>query len=233
MEIAEALELLPGAVVSHRCAAQIWGVPFHKQLGAALTVPRSCRRRLAGAKVYRRDLQPADKRCREGLVVTSPLRTAVDCGRDVPFEKAVVILDRLLNRQRLTRSDLFGAAQRQLGPGSTALRRAVRMTDAGAGSGLETAARLLFLGGGLSVVSQYRLHRDTHAYDFAIVAHRLLIEVEGFGYHASRDQLDRDARYATEAAVDGWRLLRFTWEDITLRPAQTLATISAAIAGVR
>ena len=47
---------------------------------------------------------------------------------------------------------------------------------------------------------------------------RLALEAEGFTAHRTRKDLHRDARRYTELTVWGWALLRFSWEDVMLRP---------------
>ena len=229
MELTEALTLLTVAVGSHRSAAVVWDALTPAPPTPDLIVPRKCRRTVPGVTVRRLDLGVGEIRERQGLRVTSPLRTALDCGRRLALAESVPIIDALLHARRLEQSTLVTTADRARGPGARLLRAAVAASEP-AGSPLESAARLLFRAEGLAVVSQHRLHRDSHAFDFALLAYRLLIEIEGFAFHATRDQLDRDARHASEAAKEGWWLLRFTWEDIMLRPEQTIATIRRAMA---
>ena len=47
---------------------------------------------------------------------------------------------------------------------------------------------------------------------------RLALEAEGFTAHRTRKDLHRDARRYTELTVWGGELLRFSWEDVMLRP---------------
>lgn len=54
--------------------------------------------------------------------------------------------------------------------------------------------------------------------DLADAGLRLVVEAEGFEFHGTRKGLVRDCRRYTEIAVLGWTILRFTWEDVMLRP---------------
>ncbi|MFK4082989.1 endonuclease domain-containing protein [Kribbella sp. NPDC020789] len=43
---------------------------------------------------------------------------------------------------------------------------------------------------------------------------RLGLEADGFEHHGSRQALVRDCRRHVNLTLRGWRILRFTWEDI-------------------
>ena len=65
-----------------------------------------------------------------------------------------------------------------------------------------------------------------HIADFAIPAHRLVIEIDG-GQHASTVERD-DARSRTLEA-HGWRVIRFWNSDVTGNLSSVLETIAAEI----
>ena len=68
----------PGAVVSHRSAARLWGVRRSSSRRIELTIPRS-RSGMAGVTAYRsRGLRPQDVTTRDGFPVTSLPRTLID-----------------------------------------------------------------------------------------------------------------------------------------------------------
>ena len=66
--------------------------------------------------------------------------------------------------------------------------------------------------------------------DFACVAQRMVIEVDG-ATHSTDAELARDARRDAWMAENGWRVLRFTNEDIYKRFADVLETIAARLEG--
>lgn len=53
--------------------------------------------------------------------------------------------------------------------------------------------------------------------DLADVGRGLLIEGEGYEDHGTRRGFRKDVRRYTVAAVRGWTILRFTWEDAMLQ----------------
>src|SRR5262249_42096502 len=67
---------------------------------------------------------------------------------------------------------------------------------------------------------QYRL-------DFAYPAIRLAIEVYGYAWHHSPQQLDRDLARQRRLHGEGWTVLAFTWRQILEDPETVAAEIEA------
>jgi len=69
--------------------------------------------------------------------------------------------------------------------------------------------------------------------DFLFRDQRLVVEVDGFEYHADRSHF-RCARKRSNALVGlGFQVLRFSWEDVLHRPDQMLATIRRTLRAAR
>ena len=66
--------------------------------------------------------------------------------------------------------------------------------------------------------------------DFAHESLRIAIEVDGRAHHSDRRAFERDRSRQNQLMLMGWLVLRFTWEQITQRPDEVLAAISAAVA---
>lgn len=47
---------------------------------------------------------------------------------------------------------------------------------------------------------------------------RLVVEAESHRFHSRREGPRRDCRRYTAFAVAGWRVVRFSWEDVMFRP---------------
>jgi very-short-patch-repair endonuclease len=56
--------------------------------------------------------------------------------------------------------------------------------------------------------------------DFAWPASRLIVEVDGYRYHSSKQARARDARRDRELTARGWRPVRFTFEEIAFEPGE-------------
>ena len=61
--------------------------------------------------------------------------------------------------------------------------------------------------------------------DVAFPAVRLAIEVDGRAWHSAADRFEWDRRKQNRLELAGWKVLRFTWEEITRRPEKVIADI--------
>ncbi len=86
---------------------------------------------------------PADLEEIEGITVTSPLRTALDVGRHLAPDRALVALDGLLRAGSLRHQDLLEASATCRGiPGAVQLRELAARADARATDAAESVLRL-------------------------------------------------------------------------------------------
>jgi hypothetical protein len=77
-----------------------------------------------------------------------------------------------------------------------------------------------------------RVHRNVYratAVDFAYPLIKLAIEVDGYVWHFTPEQLRRDHRRRNRLLADGWQTLVFTWIDVTQHPHEVAAQIEAAL----
>jgi very-short-patch-repair endonuclease len=66
--------------------------------------------------------------------------------------------------------------------------------------------------------------------DLGDVSRRVALEAEGFEFHGTRAGLERDCRRYTELTIYGWRVLRYTWQDVMYRPEWVRWTIETLMA---
>jgi very-short-patch-repair endonuclease len=66
--------------------------------------------------------------------------------------------------------------------------------------------------------------------DLAYPAARILIEADRRRWHSLSEAFETDRRRDNLAMLAGWRVLRFTWQDITDRSGQVVAMIREALA---
>lgn len=108
-------------------------------------------------------------------------------------------------------------------------REVAALLDPRSGSALETLLRLLFDEAGLaSPRTQYQVADGldlTARVDFAWPAQRLIVEADGFAFHADREAYRSDRRRMNELERLGWRVLRFTWEDAVGRPEHVVGLV--------
>jgi very-short-patch-repair endonuclease len=65
--------------------------------------------------------------------------------------------------------------------------------------------------------------------DLLFEAAKVIIEVDGWRTHRSRESFVQDRRRDRRLTVAGYRVLRFTWDDLISRPAQVIAEITQAL----
>ena len=58
---------------------------------------------------------------------------------------------------------------------------------------------------------------------------RIVIEADSFAWHGDRAALRRDARRYDQLVVDGWIVLRFSWEDVMFDPEWVRSVMVAAV----
>ncbi|MEO9222339.1 MAG: DUF559 domain-containing protein, partial [Mycobacteriaceae bacterium] len=66
--------------------------------------------------------------------------------------------------------------------------------------------------------------------DVAFPAERLAVEVDGWAWHHDVDRFGHDRRRQNELTNAGWRVLRFTWEQLTEEPATVIRQIRHELA---
>ena len=60
---------------------------------------------------------------------------------------------------------------------------------------------------------------------------RLVVEVDGYAFHRTREAFERDRRRDARLLVAGYRVLRVTWRRLTREPEQVIALIAGALPG--
>lgn len=228
--------LVPGATVSGRSAAVLWGVDLAgPQDDVELTLDPGCRAgAVQGVRVSRRALSGDEVTVRSGIRVTRPVRTAIDLARVAPIDEAVVCLDRFLEAKLVPLPEVLRAAAEFRGPGCRHIRRAVDLADGLAGSPQETRLRLIMHRSSLPTpVAQYSVHEDTGRFvarvDFAWPELRVAVEYEG-AWHAHN--VGQDRRRLNALTALGWTVVFVTAADMA-DPVALVARIGAALAARR
>ncbi len=177
--------------------------------------------------VRRRDLAPGEVVQRDGLRLTAPLRTVLDCCRDLPLREAVAVADSALRARALSKGELVAwLVALPGGPGRDRVAQVVRLVDPLAGSVLESLCRLLLVESGLTPEqTQYPVRRSGRfvgRVDFAWSSAHLVVEADGFAWHSDRASYRRDRRRLNALTLAGWSVLRVSWEDVMSSPAYVL-----------
>ncbi len=220
-------------VASHFSAAlrHGWQVRIAPEL-PHVTVPRNRvvpRASRTDVSIHWADLGPDDVLDQ----VTTHDRTLTDCLRSGPFDAALCVADSAL-RDGYGRARLLALARDLRGPGSGLARRVADCADSRAANAFESTLRAIAVEvPGLQVVPQVCLRAGARFLGRPdLVDERLgiILEADSFEWHGGRAALARDSRRYNRFAVNGWLVLRFTWEDVVFHPLEVAAVLRAAVA---
>jgi very-short-patch-repair endonuclease len=229
----------PGAVVSHRTAAWLHGVAHDEPSVIDITVSHGRRPRLRGVRIHRSlRLPDSHRRILDGLPVTSIDRTLGDLGAVVrpslvrgAMESAVV--ERLTTVPRLFEFvDDHGRRGRN---GIGALRQVLEdwvLSERPPDSVLEiTFARLVRREHLPEPEYQLWVEEGSSRYriDAAWPDVKLAVEVDGWETRKTSTALQRDHDRQNVIVLQGWKVLRFTWNDVVRNPGKVARQIAQAL----
>lgn len=227
-----------GAVLSHRSAAQLWGL-IRRGGGAWIDVtsPTRAGRKRAKIRVHRGGkLQSQDVTALDRIPCTSVPRTLLDLAESAPRQ----VLTRAI--ERAVELDLFDLiAIRELTArsngrrGTRPLMHAVTLyDDAPTKSELERAFLELCKRFGIPR-PEVNVPIDEYVVDFLWRVEKLIIETDGDDHFTKRGTA-KDHRRDRRLRNLGWRVERFTWVEVVHEPhavAQELKDLLSAAASAR
>lgn len=156
-------------------------------------------------------------------------------------EDAEALLDVALQRHYITADDFLALVNRRAGRGrrgAAVLQRLARQVIMGTRSEAERRmARLLKACGSSEWTANFPVvdsrGRVLAEIDFAHELLRIAIEVDGRAHHSDRRAFERDRQRQNMLTLEGWVVLRFTWEQITRQPETVRASVRRAMAQQR
>lgn len=233
-----AQRLLPdGAYVADRCLLWLHGVDVLPPGPPALevVVPRGDvvpRRR--GLLAREAALPARDRTTFLGVRALRLPRATADLLRRLPLAEAVVVADAVQRSGKVTGPEI--AEELALHARLRGVRQAVRaleLSDPRAESPPESRVRVALVLAGLSPVPQYDVHTAHGVWlarvDLAFPAQKVAIEYDGRAVHELSDVFVRDRRRQNALVAAGWVVLRYTAEDLRLRPNDMVTEVIAAL----
>jgi hypothetical protein len=210
-----------GHVACDRTAAWLHGVDvFERKLGGVPPIEVCVLRGTSPSerpevRARTRDLGAEDVELAGGVLVTTPLRTALDLGCILRRRDALAALDQFRRHYDITEQGLAQSAVRYFRRrGVVQLRRLIPLSDPRAESPRETWTRLAIMDAGIPApVPQYEIEIEgavIFRLDHAYPEHRVAVEYDGEDFHHMDDQLEHDARRR------GW-LREQEWSVIVVR----------------
>ncbi len=213
-----------GVGASHRTAAALWDCPTFAPDNVEITATKQLRRK--GVHVHQTmSLATTELRRRNRIPVTDPERTLIDLGAVVGRDRVEVALDHFLAKQLTTLSRIARRIEVLHGPGwrgTKKLKHLLALRNGHRGSGespLETKFFQLLRAARLPLPERQVVIKDGDRFigrvDLAYVEARLIIEVQGYAFHSSRQAWTHDVLRRRELHVLGWRVVEVTEHDLT------------------
>jgi Protein of unknown function (DUF559) len=223
----------PGAVLSHVSAAALWGFMQRDGRYPEITVVGTAPRAHPGLRIHRTITLDRDDTARHRrMPITSPARTLLDLAARLDHDALRSATRRAQSLYRVNLRQLAAIlARHRQRPGSARLARIIATGPAPTRSELEDATLDLVLRGGLT-------HPDVNVAlwlsgrrvvpDFRWPEQHLVVEADGAAWHDNQLAREDDAERQALLEAYGERVLRITWDQVIVRPGQTLARVRAA-----
>lgn len=210
----------PHHVVTDRTAAWLHGIDVHTYAELDVLPPiETCALRghrptqITGVDGRTRDLAPEDVVTIHGVLVTTPLRTALDLGCCLRRREAYASLNAIARRFTLTRSELERALPRfRRRRGVVQLRDLVPLVDPRIESERESWVFLAINDAGLPLPEpQHWIEIDdvpTYRLDFAYPQLKIVVEYDGIDAHErTESQRERDRLRRVWLRDHGWTVI--------------------------
>jgi hypothetical protein len=220
----------PHAVLSHRAAAGLWALRPDNRERIDVTVPCQTGRKRKGIQTHQCIFHPADVTTEDGIPVTTVARTLLDLADVLPqrgVERAVDQAERLRLFDLRAVDDVLSHANGRRG--AARLVAAIAAEPAFTRSYLEELFLAICRSAGVP-------HPESNyqtlgvEIDFCWPERQLAAEVDSWTDHHTRRALTRDASKARVLTLAGWRVVRFTYDEVAYRPAGVAADLRALLA---
>jgi predicted transcriptional regulator of viral defense system len=218
--LAAVLACGPGAVLSHRSAAALWGIRPTSTPRIDVTVSHTSGVRTSAAIIVHRPRRAVDMTTRERIPVTTAGQTLADLATALPrrqLEKAAEMAEALRLDVTLDQSH----------PGARRLEQA-------AAHDLAHTARSPLEDDFLALCHRHDIPRprvntfvEGYLVDFCWPAERLVVETDG-GHHFTRGAFERDRARDALLTARGWRVMRFTTKQVRRGPERVAALVLSA-----
>jgi very-short-patch-repair endonuclease/predicted transcriptional regulator of viral defense system len=209
-----AAALATGGVLSHATAAAAWDLRPRGSGAIHVTVRRTGRVRRAGIRLHRSaTLTAADTTTHRAIPITTPVRTVIDLAATLKGRPLEAALDRA---EHLRLIDFAELHHRPIPP---SLQAVLSLYTASTPTRSELEERFLQLCDDHGIRRpETNAQIDGYEVDFVWRDKQLIVEVDGYAYHRSPTAFETDRERDINVTRAGWRVLRFTWHQITRRP---------------
>jgi very-short-patch-repair endonuclease len=224
----------PGAALSHRPGADLWSIRPNAAGHLEITVPR-VRVGLPGVIVHRtRMLAPQDFTEKDGIPVTSVARTLLDLSAVLKPSDLAVAIDRAERARIFDLTAVVDVLDRANGRrGARALRRAIAAYEPSTQKSVLERRFKTLLRTAPDIPSPafnavVEGEGTTHEVDAFWAEQTLAIQLDGFEFHRTRRDRERDATIDADLELVGHRVMRLTWDDVAVHGERTLRRVRLA-----
>lgn len=220
-------------VLSHRSAALARGWELHRPppepeilVARHRDIPPQQRQGLA---VRWRPLSAEELKAR----ITSPLRTVIDCARDLPLVESLAVADAARRVGDVSQAELRAAVAGLPRTGRARAECVLLNASAEPANAFESTLRAHSIEAvGAIFVPQVSLELAGVRVrpDLVCRGLRVVIEADSFTFHTERHQLIKDCWRYNELGLDGWLVLRFTWDQVMFSREWVIDVIRRAVA---
>jgi very-short-patch-repair endonuclease len=166
--------------------------------------------------------------------VTSRMRTVLDCAATLPFDEALAVADSALASGKVKQGELLARCSTWPVRTRARVRRVVEAADRRAANPFESVLRAIAQEvDGLDVVPQHRIDvggRFVGRVDLADQRLRIVVEADSFEFHGEPELMARDCKRYDELVVGGWLVLRFSWNQVMVKPEWVRTILEQAVA---
>jgi len=237
--MAATLACRPGTVASKRAAAAMFELRLAQRAWIDVTTPGVKGHRREGIRVHNgATLTPADVTVIDNIPCTSLARTLLDVAEDATGRELERALDVAEQRQILDMRAIDDVLAHANGRRGAKLLRAVigehHVGNTLTRNDLEEAFLSIARAAQCppDAVNQWIAFPDGGGAeaDFLYRQQRLIAEADGRDPHTIRKAFNSDRRRDQRLMLLGWRVVRFTWQQITTQPAEVAATLRGLLA---
>jgi Protein of unknown function (DUF559) len=223
-----------GTKLSHRAAGDLWGIR-PADCPSEVTV-REVSRQIPGIRVHRtRMLDPRDFTVLDGIPVTTVARTILDLAAILRPQDLETVIDRAERQGLFDLNAVVDVLQRANGKkGTQTLKHVLAAYEQSTqNSKLEEVFKhLLKPAADIPSPSFNALTEGetaTHEVDALWPNHSLAIQLDGFEFHRTRRDREKDASSDADLELAGYRVMRLTWDDVTVHEERTLRRLRLAL----
>lgn len=232
-DMAAVLACGTGSALARRSAGARW-LLLPEARGPVEVVSYRDRRQPGIQNLVTTDLRPEAVTFRDSIPITTVTRTVLDLAAVLPREALSKVLHEAQVRRLLNPADLVATLRECPGRRGAATLRAL-LGDGVPRTRSELERRFLLLArrAGLPV-PETNIAIDLEAQRFEVdvlwPAQRLVVELDGYGFHGTRRAFERDRERDQVLAAAGYVTLRCTWRQLEDAPRETIERLAGALA---